>query len=416
MRRALLGATLTLALVTPVRAGEWTNTLSSFDEHDVFDGAVEAVYRYGWDFAKINREQVCIADSNLACVYNQILLVKELTYSRARQWIDLTARIGLYHDLDVYVTVPIWISDQTRYRYQPGVTSDNTTVAPKGSTTGFLFQVPFNGPSRSGLGDLKTGIRWQPFNQARDPEEANWRLSTEIVVPTGGVRQGNNSVVGEGVIEWTLSTAVSRRFFGLLEPYFEVHGHLRFPGSGSLFERLPASQGLVNPGHQLGINLGLDVIPWERPGLDRYISIDLGVGSDYRFEGRAYSELFEAFAASECGMPAFPGCETLTPKGGRSVVNGLTDISHYGSFHSWIGVNLQFIEYVQLKIGFDYQYDKSHYLTNADAGKDLNVNGVVDAANEFNPVYNERIDKVGGRFVVDGSNHFLLSILLAAQF
>lgn len=398
------------ALATPAGAGERTATLSSFDDGDMFDASIEAEYRYGWTMAKINRERVCIASQSPgSCAENSILLAKELNYSRATQWLDLTSRIGLYKDLDVFFVLPMWLSDQTRYRYQSGVSADVSTIDPRDTPSSFLFKVPNDGPNRSGLGDLRFGIRWQPFSQARDPEEANWRLSNEITLPTASVRAGGNKAVGDGLASWRLATTVSRRFFGVVEPYFETHGLLRFPTASSLFKDYGEAQNMVDPGHQIGLKIGVEFIPWERPSVDRVISIDVGLGADYMFEGRAYSELFEALANSSC---TYPTCDQTTSKQGLTA-DGLTDISHYGAFETWVHINFQFIEYVQFKLGFDYGYEKSHFITNADAGKDLNLSGLVDQPNEFNPVYNENIDKVGSRFIVDGVNRFLISVALA---
>jgi hypothetical protein len=408
---ALASAIFVVGLSGTAAAGVWTDTLSSFDEDNPVDVAFEATYRYGWTNARINRERISLASAGGASPYNEVLLTKELEVSRATQILELAGRVGLYHDLDLTVVLPIWLSDQTTYKYQPAVSEHNTTINNNATPSSFLFQVPYDGPDRKGLGDLRLGLRWKPFNQDRDPEEANWQLATEFTLPTSTVRAGGNTAVGEGLALWHLSTTISRRYFRLVEPYFETHGVLRFPSADSLFKNYGSSQTLVNPGHQIGINLGVEITPWERPKLDRYVSVDLGFGSDYRFEGRAYSELFEALAGSDCGGPAYPSCEiTKTNSGLRA--DGITDVSHYGTFHSWVGVNLQFIRFFRMRFGFDYQYDKSHILTNADAGKDRDLSGLVEGDDEFNPIYNENYDKVGSRFVVDGVNHFLFYVAL----
>jgi len=412
-------ALVLLVLPVPASAGERTVTLSSFDfgRGNVFDAAVETSYHYGFDQAYIDRERVCTAgtqgvNGGTLCTSNDVLFVKELTYSRALQWFDLTPRVALWHDLDAFVVIPIFVSDQTSYRYQPGVSPDTTSVYPRENPNASLFRVPFDGPKRGGVGDVRLGLRWEPFNQDRDPDEADWRLVSELTLPTAGVRRGGNTSVGEGLVQWRLQTSISRRFFGMVEPYFEAYGHLLFPTSSALYKSYGATQSLVNPGHRLGINLGVEIVPWERPAANRRVSFDVGLGSDYRFEGRAYSELFEALAASPCGTAEAPACTVTTPKGGKGAFTGLTDVSHYGSFRIWIGLNVDVIEYVQFKVGYDFQYDKSHFLTNADAG----TGGVITDAASYSPVYNANYDEVGHRFIVDASTHHLLSIGLALKF
>jgi hypothetical protein len=406
-----------VALPALALAGERTTTLSSFDfsRDNPFDASVETSYHYQFDQAYLDREKVCTAgtqgiNGGTLCSTNDVLLVKELKYSRAVQWLDLTPRVALWHDLDAFVTIPIFLSDQTSYRYQPGVSPDTTSVDAKNGQ--FLFHVPYDGPKRAGVGDVRFGLRWEPFNQDRDPDEADWRIVSELTVPSAAVRRGGNTAVGEGLVQWRLQTSLSRRFFGMIEPYFEAYGHLLFPGSSSLFERYGSTQSLVNPGHRLGINLGLEIVPWERPAANRRVSFDVGLGSDYRFEGRAYSELFEALAASPCGGADAPSCTATTPKGGAGAFTGLTDISHYGSFRTWIGLNVDVIEYVQFKVGYDFQYDKSHYLTNADAG----TGGVVSTDASYSPVYNPSYDEVGKRFLIDASSHHQISIGLTLKY
>jgi hypothetical protein len=416
---ATLAVLLTLALGSrPCPAAERTATLSSFDFdlNNPFDVAVDTTYRFSWENAAINREQICLASSgNPNCKANQVILVKELSYKRTWQILELKPRLGLYHDLEAYLVLPIWLADQSQYSYQGGVNGGNTTINPTGTPGQFLFQVPFKGPQRAGLGDLRLGLKWAPFSQQRDEDEATWLVSTEFTFPSAKVRKGGDTAVGEGLFTWLLSTSISRRFLGLLEPYFEAHAVLPFSTADSLFLKYGRAQTLVDPGKTIGITMGLEVVPWERKAQERRLSFDAGVGADYTFEGRAYSELFEALAGSPCGTSAFPTCNATLTKGGN-LPTGITDISHYGAFHTWIGANLRLIRYVDLKLGFDYTRVRSHFLTNADPGKDYDNSGRVEQADEYNPVYTEGIDKIGGRFVVDGVNRFLVFVGLALKY
>jgi hypothetical protein len=248
-------------------------------------------------------------------------------------------------------------------------------------------------------------------------------------IPTAEVRKVGNTGVGEGVFGVDINTAISRRVASFIEPYFDLHGNLRFATSKSLFNMVnDETQTLEQPGHRMGLKLGLEFIPWEVEADEKHVSIDIGGGLDYTFEGREYSELFEALGSSTCRTTngCWDSTYTGAPKGAGqygqklsdsdahkfAASDGITDVEHYNSFSFWAGVDVQPVKYVQIGLKFNLAYTTPHFITFSDAGKDLNGDGVVTEkaligynekkepiyTNEYNPKYIEGLDEVGNRF------------------
>ncbi len=382
-----------------------TNILSSADTDDPFDANIEVHYEFISSRADILREFPCYAPGDGLCQgESTVLLGKELRYSRVQHIVHLRPRIGLYHDLELFVDLPIVAFEQSRLDFASGVGPGNSSAAQQE-----LFALPFRGPQRRGVGDLSVGLKYAPLNYDRDPTQPTWIIGATYTAPTGSIRKGGNTGVGYGIHALDLYTAISRRALSWLEPYFSFHGTLRFPSANGLFVdrgRL-GTQTLVKPGDILGLKFGVEFVPWEHRATDRRFEIDLGFAGDYTFEGREYGPLFEALAQSPCS--ADPGCvytkhtrdlrEGAT-SGSASTTDGITDVEAYGTFSGWIGVHYQPERHVQIGTRFSVRRITDHFLTNADPGKDLDDDGVVtqssQAGDEYNPVYVEWIDAPAG--------------------
>jgi hypothetical protein len=346
-------------------------------------------------------------------------------------------RMGLYKDLELYFVLPIVLSDQTKLKFDTGVNYDNSTVVQDYNDLTYdkentLFLVPFNGPERSGFGDMHAGIRYAPFNQERDWTRPSWVVGMEWTFPTGQVKRTTNKGVGRGLYEMELYTALSRRLLPWVEPFFGLQGTLRFPSDASLFKDHGKTQTLYQPGHSLGIQLGTEIIPWEQAREDRRLTLEFGGGAEYTFEGRDYTVLFDALGGGQCSVDG--ACDLTRFKPGNTSLHhdpsdatkaprsdGITDVENYGVFDGWVGLAIQPIKFVELGVKFKLVYEQGHFITFADAGKDLDGENNVQekngkGQNEFNPVYNETYDKIGTRFRVEDSLGYVLSFTLAGKF
>ena len=393
-----------------------TDVLDAADKDDPFDANIEVRYEFQKHSADITREFPCYKrDNNIACsTEDKVQFGNELTAERTIHTMIINPRFGLYHDLELYLELPIVLFDQTSLDFATGVSdATNSTVDKAGKANESLFLVPNVGPQRTGFGDMKLGLKYAPYNYARDPTEPTWVLGIEYTAPTGQTKKADNTGVGRGVHALMLYTTISRRALDWFEPYFNFHGVFRFPASDTLFKDNGVTQTLVSPGDSMGLKFGTEFIPWENNMTDSRVELDLGFRADYTFEGRDYTDLFEALGNSQCNASAACALtsRTLDTEAGvpnPSFTDGITDIEQYATFGGWFGVHYQPVKYVQFGASFGLDWQADHMLTNADPGKDLDKDGVVLATgargNEFNPVYVEAIDAPAGDSKLAGSS------------
>lgn len=360
------------------------------------------------------------------------------------------------------------------------------SAANKAST---LFDMPGNGwkgPSRSGVGDFGVGFRWSPIHNTRHHHYPSWVLGFLFRIPTAPVRKADNTAVGEGLFQVEMNTAISRRVTRHFEPYFDLHGKLKVATGKSLFD-IPdggdQTMSYTQPGNELGLKLGAEFKAWEVAKEEKYFAFDVGAGLDFVFRGREYSELFEILGASPCSP--VDGCQLTSyyrevaalqngyeetykkslaqaesdhpdktsndykqaasaakdvydqkraalaagtaadaKKVGRS--DGITDVEQYGVYSFWLGFNLQPVKYFALGARFMGQVVHPHFLTFADAGKDLDGDGNVEykystgsnngGPNEYNPKYIEEIDKIGHRFQAGAVFNWSLMFTISGKY
>lgn len=436
-RRLWVGILAAMVLADlPAAAAERTSVMSSADATDRFDGALSV--RYDWMLRRsaIGREFPC--DPTIAgCPTAPATVAKpELAAERVTHALDVDARIGLYHDLELRITLPVVLRDRTTLTFADGVGTTNSRIDDGSAST--LFQVPHEGPGRGGMGDMRFGLRWAPLAQWRQPRHPTLVLEAAYTAPTGEVRDPWNTAVGAGLHAVHLEVAASR-LWRFVEPYFAVHGDLRFPAPGrTLFRNYDAeAQTRVGPGHGLGMVLGAEWIPWRVPRSDgkagRHAVIDTGISMNYTFRGREYTDLFDALGTTPCaGDPACVGTRsnknmaaydrTLAgAQGGPRTLDGLTDVASYGTIGAWVGVNVQPIEYLEISLRFQYAHETAHLLTNADTGKDSDASNntiewINDAGrNEYNPVFNSEIDEPGHRLRSSGADMFGVMVRITGK-
>ena len=414
-----------------VLGAQITDVQSSFDHDDPFDIRLTINYEFHSESSKILREAI---DYNAG----KIDLANKLEYERSQHIMHFNLAIGLFRDLELVVDLPYVISDQGNLNLHSdiptggyGFISDiDPDAASYGATAaslqqGQLFDVPFNGRKRSGLGDIGLGLRWAPWHYNRDQQYPSWIIGLMFRIPTATVREAGNDAVGTGLFQVELNTAISRRVTWFFEPYFDLHGNISVSTDKSLFDNLnERTQTLQKPGNSMGLKIGTEFIPWEVPELERHFTIDLGFGLDYVFEGREYSELFEALGSSPCigvcdktvytgtkvGMEQDPNkgpdaAKQAVEDGTLPRSDGITDVEHYGIYSAWLGLHYQPLKYFAVGTSFQFAYVQPHFITFADAGKNdpLDPNQAVDGYNllgdnEYNPKYVEEWDEIGSRF------------------
>ena len=442
--KKLAPAVTLVALMAPVVFGaQVTHIIDSHpkDDGDGLDVTVTADWEMKLRSGKILREFRCLAhDTSTAsgqtlCPNGSgILDARELVANRHIQQLNVQAVIGFWRNAQLGVNLPVVLFDQTDLSFDQGVGDtgrDNSTVDPV--TQPSLFPVPDEGTVRSGVGDMSITTRFTPLSFARDATRATWALDFGLTIPTGAIKEANNKAVGHGLWGIHVATAVSSRPTRWIEPYFQAGANLVVPSEDSLFKNYNSqTQTLVSPGHTIHASAGLELMPYEDRRLKRGVTIDIGGRLDFHFEGREYTDLFEALGSSPCD-PKDPiaSCELTTfdrgdidPETGRRMkTNGITDVEQYANLSTWLGVRYQPIPEFQLLARFAVENELPHFLTTADAGRDLDPqfeNAVEQSnsfgVNEFNPVYNEVYDALGSRFRSGGMITYLVTIGLQGRF
>ncbi|MBT9558798.1 MAG: hypothetical protein IV100_22395 [Myxococcales bacterium] len=400
-------------------AAQVTDVLDSFDGGDGFHGTFGVHYRHEQKSSRILREWVCqggtAGSPNPLCPSGSTALdTNQLQYQETKNLLELELRAGLWRDLQLTLSLPIVVGWTSTLDHADGVSADNSLVS--SPLIPSIFDVPYESASRVGLGDMVIGLDWAPIHESRSPGMPSWVIGFAYTAPTGTARKAGDTGAGGGVHAIALSTAISRRF-GPADPWIKLGTTLRFPSASGPFQNERTTQTRVSPGNDIELGLGSEFHLWNSPTDEGpYLSLDVGFRSAFTFEGREYSELFDALGASGCDPSR--GCtrtslarvergasgETLIRKS-----DGVTDVEQYATFGAELGVTYQPMKYLRLRLGFDYSYTTDHFITFADAGRDLDASGNVEgrnsqSVNEYNPFYNEATDAYGRRFRASASH------------
>jgi hypothetical protein len=422
---------------TSVVAADFTAVSSSADKGDPFDGTLTVRYDWALRQSRISREFVCTPGLPGCPARPTTVTRSELDASRVQHTMTIDARIGLYHDLELFASLPLVLGDTTSLGFAGGVDGTNSTVNPAFGPS--LFQADQTGRNRTGLGDLTVGLRWAPACQWRNAYQPTVLPGVSYTAPTGAIRRATNAAVGMGLHTLKFDVAASRRIL-FAEPYFGVSGTIRLPNTAgsTLFQNYDSStQSRTNPGPILGLTAGTEFYPWLRTRADgkpeRFVSLDLGLAASYTFAGREQTDLFEALGASACaGDPLCTGARgnknllaydhTLDGQAQAiTTTDGVTDVSAYGTVSTWAGVTVQPIPWVSMSLRFTYTRETSHFLTYANTGVNSDAtNSTIelvndDKTNEFNPVYDSDVDDPGTRFRSDGANIFGVMLMLSGK-
>lgn len=458
IRTSLAGLTafaLALPALAPTqaRAHKVTDVLDAADGDNLFDFVGEVTYKRTLRRSKITRDFNCDPNRGMegdscpgATAAGTLLNVKELRYQRVRHEVTPKFRFGLWHDLELAVTMPIVIDDTQNIRFagnggaSDGVVIDGSlsTIAPDDGPK--LFPVPVPGlPTRSGFGDMEFMIRFAPISQQRDDQRGDWVLELGYRAPTGEIMKFGNTGVGRGVHELVIGTSLSRRFT-YVDPYVRVEAALPFAAADSLFKDYGFAQEHVAPGARGVFDFGAEFIPYEDTKKKMKFFVSLGLGATYQAEGRDYSDLFDALAIgskmcapSNPSSPAPGNCAVFNPDSNSSVrnqaIDGITTVEDFVQLRGHLGLGAQLGPYFRLGLDLTLAHDTEHYLSNADIGKVIpsqlddgpgRVEPRSDVArynpNEHNPTYSPAIDEPGRRLRVEETTIFGMAISAAVTF
>ena len=416
------------------RAAEVTDVLDAFDDafSNPYDFSLRLRFAHDARSAGIAREVRCIANdavgSQICPTQSRTIFARELEYSSSRQTLNIDARVGLFHDVELAFSLPMVVGYSWSHAFANGVSRSNSTLLPPDNRDA-VMAVPYKSVERSGLGDAQLGLKWSPYNYYRDHSKPTWVFAINWTLPTGEPMKAENDTVGLGLHQVDFSSTISRRALRILEPFFAIHATMFFETKDSLFakQRQPETHKEVTPGTQVGTRFGGELIPWEDLKNDARIELEAGFAMDYNFRGRAYSEVWEALASPSNPCRLSASCSNIShtksdpdPTTGRAAMtNGITDVEQYGTFAGWASLHYQPVRHFQISAMFRYSVDTPHFITFGDYGVSLDDNKAVEQANsqtppknEYSPEFLPSLDSPGSRLrLQDVANiSFMLSV------
>lgn len=450
-----VGATFAPRLVS---GAEITDITSALDVGDAFDAHVSLAYRRTHSRGAIRRERVGRDPDQ-----SDIQLTKELRFSQVRHELSPRLEIGLWKDLQLHLELPVVVADSRSLDFEQnggdscGTPREQFCVSPRNSSLardGLLdgaamdpSQVavansdgPPGGrkiPTRSGIDQLFLGLTWAPWNQVRDPAKPTWLIGFESRVAVGPTMDyaptepRANQAVGHGVHQFHFFTTVSRRF-DWLDPWFGLYYLLPLARADSLFERTTfteSGQEQSGPRHRAGLDVGVEIVPWEVHERGHRLSISVRGQVNAIFGGRGYSPLWELLAdnprLSGTCHPDAPNAPDLPPPWSNGTFcadkddairyPGITQIENHLNFTGSLALNLRLTRFFYLQLGFSLGHDQSHFITNEDPGRPTEPSGRIDARDplQLNPMYRPLVDTPGGRLKVEESTIFDVFFTLA---
>src|SRR5262249_829826 len=140
--------------------GEVTDVVDAFDGDDVFDLHLSLGYQYTWKRSHIRRETAIgdAANPGLSTGGFTASNLNVAPYEETTSRLNTRADIGLYHDIALYLRMPIILSNDRKLTDLDGSAAVQNLVLQGGpGDAGPLFTLPFQAPQRSGIEYLAVG-------------------------------------------------------------------------------------------------------------------------------------------------------------------------------------------------------------------------------------------------------------------
>jgi hypothetical protein len=416
-------------LATPA---SYTDVADAFEEGNPIDVNVRLGYRHEVTSGTIQREVVDASSQDGRSSHHQVNVAD---YTRIQNELALRLEVGVYHDLMVFMGLPIVLSDDRELRGSggncggtgegPGCLALREPAATASTPAQPLFDLstPQQSARRSGVPSIDFGVAWAVTNQYRLPNTATWVLIAQASADTGTVMrpclegQSCEPGVSRGTTRFTLESRWSYRYRHV-EPYFGVSHTFEWAHSGTdQFRPTGGLAGVVDDGlpSVTAITLGAAIIPWEDRVRWQRLEIDVRGAAAFNSAGLDYSPLFDALGTSK--NPYLSLANTVVGGDGNVRFTGITNVEAYARLGLDTAVVVRAARYVRFVLGGGFAYLTSHRITGAPACDTSVTPSAVDSrvgdcdSGIVNPVYRPAIDAPGKRFQLDGAValHFQLS-------
>jgi hypothetical protein len=408
----------------PAAANEWTDIASAFDDVNPNHFFVGVDYLYEARRAAIKRELSGAKD--IPAAPDTIPVGKDLYFMQDRHVIKPHLDVGLFHDVQFSVALPITLSLTRSYDFdqraepcvfpaQGGVATcidrtnsstltDGLLPNPPSGPIGFDANDPttnfatnsktvFRSPSRSGLDQIWLGLSWAPMNQLRDDTKPTWILTAEFRPSIGKLMKldtktpSNETGVSTGVHEFVARTSVAKHV-GWATPFVVFwwraplgeRGNKPGDAGGSLFWDTVTPNALgqrtKDPQQHAGTLFGFDATLVEKPEDRLRLGLKLQGAVEAHFTGLGYSEMWEVFAYAgdikrDPNAPLRIDLDPTNPGSNVTFHPGVTTIENYVSFAGSVGLTGELGPHAKFSIGFELGKDQQHIISFTDAGIDL---------------------------------------------
>jgi hypothetical protein len=423
---ALLAGFWLLVPAMAADAAEVTRVLTARSLKD-FDIDVSLDWQHDSSRASIKRELVQATGT---------AVVNDVVHHQVRDSMQLRGEVGLVRDLSFVLAGSFVLGDQRGLDFDRSgdcatvpcletLLRDGILPGTQGTSWGLdaehggaAFTPPsgqvFRGPDRSGFEYLGLGLRWAAMNQARDNTKPTWTVGLETRLSVADDQRFDpgkptaNRSVGLGYHQIIVTTMFSRRF-GDVEPY--MGGFFMQPEltASSVYKNVGTGS-FASPQRRTGGELGIEGTVWEDPALHARFALEASGRFEYRFEGLAQSELWEALSGdSRCATDTShcrPGID-VDSKGNLAPNAGIVRSPAYGLIGGDAGLSAHIGRHARLRSLFGMLFEEAHFLTDAASG-----NSVSDIPGRRFRVY----DIPGNRFRVEGQYSWHVLVDAAATF
>ncbi len=403
--------------------GEVVEVVDAFDEknNDPFDLNLSVGFHQSWTTGNIKRESAIApggngdpygnADSRFT--HNIENIAK---YRQSQSVLNMRADVGIYHDLALFLRVPVIIADDRSLDDLDGSSAavnktDGTSRVADPANGKPMFQLPFSSPTRSGIDYVAAGFRWSIFNQHRDHTKPTWTIELEgrfgVGDPlracsaanggncpnpsavnydaTNGWARTGTSPVSAGISRGTNAVkfgSLTSQRYRYVEPYGGFWFMAEFQKRGTAMGDFSGVDGVItnHPPLQGGLIGGLMVHPWENREVFQRFSLDLRFNATYVSQGRDYTPLFDALGTSNApsliapnpqnykqGVDAAGKPASVGDYSNKVYFTGVTDAEAHAIVGGSLGLLVQANEYLKFNGGFGWHYIQAYDVSSADA-------------------------------------------------
>ena len=356
-----------------------------------------------------------------------LIQATEMAYTRTTMLMPIRAAVGIWHDLELHVQVPVIIDDLQRWNFSSVSNASNVTVT---RTPGVCPEGPVNSsgncannlpPSplvnalpeqsdRGGfvVGDITLGAAWAALSEKDNDTDPTWVIGFDYTAPNASPMDPTQTSVGPGAPSQVAAigdkmhhfspwTALSKRH-GPLDPYIEVYADIPRAAGGAYDNcnnPYPNSHGearvncnsgpwsqwqtQIQPVYVGGFWFGSEFIAFENVEEQQKVSIDLRFITEYHSEARTYTELSDLLGA-------------------------LTYQQDFARLGAQLGLYLRPSKYFEVLLNFGLTHDTDHWLTMENLGQPAAGQSTIQVGSpQQNPNFDFRFDNPGDRFLLQNS-------------